>query len=446
MTSPINRRTFLLSVAAIAGGAALGACNRPLPQSGGGESAAVPTSIDSTKPATILMWSGQADDANETLKKVAKAFMAKHSNVTIDVQSGASSTEELLQKLSAGFAANRYPDISYAFGSWGSELEASGRTLDITEQVKDPSVKWEEFANSGRETARPLGEKTIGFPAIVDNLSLFYNKTVFDAAGVDYPTDQWTWDDFRAAAKKLTNPDKKIYGYGYGVSGSEETTWQFWPHLWQHGGEILSEDRKTATFDSQAGIDALTFLRGMAVDDKSIYLDQTDSQFGTMFANNKIGMITSGPWMLWDFKELKTKYGIVSLPAFNGSHQTVSGADLWVLFDHGDDVRAYWTFEFAKFLTSEEGDLMWNVAMGNLPLRQSEIDSEAFAKQVKEFPGLDIIAKNAETLKQPRPTVAGYVGLSAAIGKAISQVLQGKGDPAEALHKAAKDATEALNE
>ena len=97
-----------------------------------------------------------------------------------------------------------------------------------------------------RRPRSPTGEKTIGFPAVVDNLSLIYNKTVFDAAGVDYPTDDWTWDDFRDAAKKLTDPATNTYGYGYSVSGREETTWQFWPHLWQNGGAILSDDQKTA--------------------------------------------------------------------------------------------------------------------------------------------------------------------------------------------------------
>ena len=158
------------------------------------------------------------------------------------------------------------------------------------------------------------GKKTIGFPAVVDNISLLYNKTVFDKAGVAYPTADWTWDDFRAAAKKITNTATQTYGYGYSVSGSEETTWQFWPHLWQNGGSILSADKKSATFDSAAGVSALTFLRDMAVTDKSVYLDQTDTKFGDLFVSNRIGMITSGPWELSDLKTGKTRYGVVQLP------------------------------------------------------------------------------------------------------------------------------------
>jgi multiple sugar transport system substrate-binding protein len=310
--------------------------------------------------------------------------------------------------------------------------------------VADPAVKWDEFSAAARATAQPTGAKTIGFPAVVDNLALIYNKTVFDKAGVDYPTADWSWDDFRAAAKKLTDPSTDTYGYAYSVVESEETTWQFWPHLWQNGGEILSDDSKTATFDSQAGIDALTFLQGMAVDDKSVYLDQTDTKFAELFASDRIGMMTSGPWQLSPLKTAGTDYGVVQLPGTDGDHETVSGPDIWTLFDHQDTNRAYWAYEFTEWLTSAEQDERWNVAIGNLPLRSSEADSDAFEQQVTTYPGLDVLAANAVNAKKARPTVAGYVGLSEAIANAISQVLQGQAEPADALKKAATKADAAL--
>ena len=262
--------------------------------SGCGGSTQGATTLDPEADVTITWWTGQDEGAHKILEGLAEEFEKEHPNVTIETSPGASSTEELLQKMLAAFAGNRYPDISYAFGSWASELEGSPRILDITDRVSDPSVGWEEFSESARQTVQPTGEKTIGFPAIVDNLSLIYNTTVFDEAGVDYPTDDWTWDDFRAAAKKLTDLDTQTYGYGYSVQGTEETTWQFWPHLWQQGGEILDDDG-LAAFNSEAGVRALTMLQEMAVDDKSIYLDQTDTKAGQLFAADRIGMITSGP-------------------------------------------------------------------------------------------------------------------------------------------------------
>jgi multiple sugar transport system substrate-binding protein len=425
------------AVAAVSALAALAGCSSA--QQGA-------TELDTEADVTLTWWTGQADDAQTILEGLAAEYEEEHPNVTIDISPGASSTEDLLQKLSASFAGGNYPDISYAFGSWASQLESSNRTLDITEQVSDPDVAWDEFSEAARQTVRPTDDKTIGFPAVVDNLSLIYNKTVFDAAGVEYPTEDWTWEDFREAAAALTDPATETYGYAYSVSGSEETTWQFWPHLWQEGGSILSEDGTEATFNDEAGVRALTFLQDMAVDDESVYLDQTDTKFGQLFASDRIGMMTSGPWQLFDLKTAGTDYGVVQLPGRDGDHQTVSGPDIWALFDHRDANRSYWAYEFTEWLTSDEQDERWNVAYGNLPLRSSEIDSDAFKAQVEQFPGLEIMAANGENAKQARPTVSGYVGLSEEIANAISQVLQGQGDPKTALDEAAEAATAELGE
>ncbi len=401
------------------------------------------TELDPEADVTLTWWTGQSDEAQTLLESMAAEFEELHPNVTIDISSGASSTEELLQKLSAGFAGNSYPNISYAFGAWASELESSQRTLDITEQVSDPDVSWDEFSEAARSTVQPTGEAIIGFPALVDNISLIYNKTVFDAAGVEYPTEEWTWDDFREAAKKMTDPATETFGYAYSVSGSEETTWQFWPHLWQHGGEIL-DDEGAAAFASEAGVEALEFLRQMAVEDKSVYLDQTDTKFAQLFAADRIGMMTSGPWQLWDLGTAGTDYGVTILPGTDGDHQTVSGPDIWALFDTQDANENHWSFELMKWLTAPEQDLRWNVAYGNLPLRTSEIDTPEFQEQVEALPGLDVMAENNANAVNARPTVAGYVGLSEAIGSAISQVLQGQGTPEEALTAAAEKADESL--
>lgn len=433
--SRIAPRTALAAAGALLVSTALAACSSSAPGA---------TTLDEDAEVTLTWWTGQADEAQTILEGLAAEFEEEHPNVTIDVSSGAPSTEDLLQKLSASFAGGTYPDISYAFGSWASELAESERTLDITDRVADPEVGWEEFSGAARQTAQPTGEATIGFPAVVDNLSLIYNTTVFDAAGVDYPTEDWTWEDFRAAAAELTDPATSTYGYAYSVSGSEETTWQFWPHLWQRGGEILDEDGTTATFDSDAGVEGLTFLRDMAVDDGSVYLDQTDTKFTQLFASDQIGMVTSGPWTLYDLDVAGTSYGVVPLPAAEGEHTTVSGPDLWVLFDHQDANREHWAYEFTKWLTSAEQDVRWNVAYGNLPLRESEIDTPEFQAQVEAMPGLDVMAANGANATQPRPTVAGYVKLSEAVGTAISEVLQGQGDPAERLAQAADEATAAL--
>ena len=98
-----------------------------------------------------------------------------------------------------------------------------------------------------------MNGKVIGVPALVDNLALVYNKALFDKAGVAYPTKDWTWTDFRAAAKKLTDPAAKQFGWAYVNDGSEDTVWRFLALLWQAGGDLLNADNTKSALNSPQG-------------------------------------------------------------------------------------------------------------------------------------------------------------------------------------------------
>ena len=154
----------------------------------------------------------------------------------------------------------------------------------------------------------------------------------------------------------------------------------------------------------------------------------------------------SGPWSLLDIKTAKLEYGVAQLPGVNGDHQTVSGPDLWVLFDHSDANRAGAARDFVKWLTSAETDAKWNLAVGNLPLRSSEAQTDAFKKYVEEYPGGQKFFDNLANAKQARPTAAGYEVLSRNVGDAIAQVLQGKATAKEALDAAARKSADAVEE
>jgi multiple sugar transport system substrate-binding protein len=416
----------------------LGACSSGSGKDTGKDAAA---GYDPAATVTITWWTGQTEEAEQVAEKLAGEYHAAHPNVTIKTSTGAPTTDDLLTKLSAGFAGDSYPDVSYAFGSWAGDLGASGKTQDLTSYVADPTFGWTEIPEAARQVAT-VNNKVIGIPALVDNLALIYNKKLFDAAGLAYPTDQWSWDDFRTAAKKLTDKATNTYGTAYSVSGSEDTTWHLWPLLWQHGGKIL--DGTKPAFNSDAGVAALETLRAMAVDDKSMYLDQTDEKYGPLFNSGHVGMMLSGPWSLLDIKDAKMSYGVSILPGFNGDHQTVSGPDLWVLFNHNEANRAGATRDFVKWLTSAQTDAKWNLAVGNLPLRSTEKATPEFAAYTKEYPGGQEFFDNLANAKQARPTVAGYEEMSRNVGDAIAEVLQGKSKPKDALDAAAKKSADAL--
>ena len=178
----------------------------------------------------------------------------------------------------------------------------------------------------GERQAATVGDKIVGVPALVDNLAIVYNKKLFQQAGIDPPSPNWTWDDFRAAAKALTDPSKKQYGWMIPADGSEDTVWHYDAMLWEAGGDILTPDNTKAAFNSDAGVEALTMLQQMAVTDHSVYLDTANTNGTKLMNSGKIGMMVTGPWDLSSIPDVD--YGVQVMPAFansNAGHQTISG-------------------------------------------------------------------------------------------------------------------------
>ena len=166
-------------------------------------------------------------------------FNKTHPGIVVHDELG-SDGDEMVQKLQAVIGSDDYPDIAYVYGSDVPNVSQSSKVVDISKDIKATGFDWNSLYPAGRETAT-VGSKVVGFPAVIDNLAVVYNTKLLKAAGVAPPKANWTWNDYRAMAKKLTNASKDIYGTGYPISGSEDTTWRLWPMIWQQGGEVLDK-------------------------------------------------------------------------------------------------------------------------------------------------------------------------------------------------------------
>jgi multiple sugar transport system substrate-binding protein len=275
-------------------------------------------------------------------------------------------------------------------------------------------------------------------PALIDSMAVAYNRKLFKAAGVAPPADGWTWDDFRATAKKLTDSGKGVYGTGWPGVGDEDTVWRLWPMVWQLGGDVLSKDGKELGFTNASGEQSLELIRAMSRDDKSIYVDTKpgSEQMYQVFGSNRMGMIPTGPWQLPTFVDQKVDYGVAPMPAFKGEPTTISGPDAWVLFDNGD-ARAKAAQTFVQWLTAPKQDAQWDIEAGSLPLRESTAAQPLWKKHVAEVEGLQTFV-DALGQARVRPATPDYPKISQATGEAIVSVLLGKADVQQALDGAAK--------
>jgi multiple sugar transport system substrate-binding protein len=396
----------------------------------------------SASSTTIQVWEGYTDVEATAFAHLVSEYEAQNPGQKVDTLYV--NSDNTLQKVLTAVRGGSAPDMAYLYGSWAPNVAQIPSVVDLTQVVKQSGVNWNDFFTGERAVATVNG-KVIGMPALVDNLAVVYNKTLFAEAHLPVPSANWTWSQFESDAKKLTITSTKQFGTAYVTPGSEDTVWHWEALLWEAGGSLLSADSKKAAFDSAAGLASLETLRTMAVTDKSMYLDPTDSAYANLFNSGKVGMLVTGPWDLSAFPNVK--YGVQVMPSYpgtTGGHQTISGPDNWVLFNNG-----------ATHVSAAEKFLIWldapaqvkyfSLKTGNLPIRASVAADAGLSQQMDAaLPDVSTFTGNLSNVKQARPQITAYPQVSTILGTMIVSVLLGKSQPQAALDTAAKQVNAVL--
>ena len=402
-------------------------------------------------PIDITMWhgygkvidnQGQTNYEAKSLTDLVDQYNAMNTGVHVTLDY-IGTNDNAYQKLTVALQGGLQPDITYQYGTSMAALATAPGIMDLTDRVQDPGFNWNDFSEGARAAATVDGQ-VYGLPALIDNLAIVYNKDLFQAAGVDEPTADWTWDDFRAAAKALTDPSKQQYGFAFPVDGTEDTVWHYDAMLWEAGGDILNTDNTEAAFNSPAGVQALTTLQEMAVTDKSVFLDQQNvGKIDDLFNAGKIAMDVTGPWALSGYPDIN--YGVQIMPMFDGgSHTTIAGPDMWVMFDNGDG-RGDAAWQFMQWFTAAEQVKEDSMTSGHLPIRNSVVNEPGFLKEFDtKFPGEGLFAQNLENVTKARPVITSYDQISQIMGTAVVKAMLGQAEPQAALDDAAQQVNAVL--
>jgi len=373
----------------------------------------------------------------ESLKGLIAKFTQAHPKIHIRMEYV--DNDYALQKVTVALQGGEQPDISYQYGTNMPQVAQASEVVNLTNIVNQPQYGWTDFVPGERDVAT-VGGKVLGIPALVDNLAVVYNKTLFAEHHLAAPGPGWTWSQLAADANAITDPSQKIFGLTFPADGSETTVWEYEAMLWEAGGHILTSDNSKAAFNSPAGVQALTLLRQMQ-QAHSLYLDfhPDAGNSETLFNSGKLGMIITGPWDLSSFPNVH--YGVQIMPSWNpgGSHQTISGPDNWVVFNNGP-ARVTASLEFLQFLTSPANLLQNSMATGDLPTKLSAQSLPGFADFNTKFPGAGVFAANLKNVEQARPQIAQYPRVSAALGREVVAALLGQATPQAALNSAAQQA------
>ncbi len=199
--------------------------------------------------------------------------------------------------LEAGATGGTLPDVFWMHSNEIAKYSEFEMLLDLTDRIaKSETLEMDKFPQEIIDIYNWQGAKQYAVPKDIDTIALWYNKTMFDAAGVAYPDNTWTWDDFAAAAEKLTKADGSQYGFAMKPSNNQDGWYNM---VYDMGGMIISDDKKTSGYDMPGTIKAIDFVSGLVkAGFTPSYETMTENEPTALFEAGKVAMITQGSWML----------------------------------------------------------------------------------------------------------------------------------------------------
>ncbi len=267
---------------------------------------------------TFAIWDKNQQPA---MQAMADAFTKLNPNVKINVE--CTNWNDYWTKLDAAAQGGTLPDVFWMHIAQLSKYVKGNMLAPLDDVLKADNYDMSNFPEALVQGGQMNG-KQYGIPKDFDTIGLWYNKSLFDAKGVAYPTDEWSWDDMVAAAKKLTDADKGVYGIAAGYD-SQQTTYNTIPMA---GGYVINPDKTKSGYDLPETLNGLQCWVDLINKDKVSPTQQqlTDTNATAMFESGKVAMVFLGSWMVAEMKSneyTKDKVDVVSFPSFNGKKQVV---------------------------------------------------------------------------------------------------------------------------
>ncbi|HZO70824.1 MAG TPA: ABC transporter substrate-binding protein [Ktedonobacteraceae bacterium] len=311
-------------------------------------SAAAPES--GTVTLNVAGWSSSpAEDA--LVQQNLNKFEQTHPNIKVK---WSTLTGDYPTKMRANVAGGNVPDVFYLQPGMAPEYITSGKLLNLSPYMTKGNVKAADYYSSLISPFTCKDGTVYGIPKDWNSLAVFYNKTMFQNAGIQPPTADWTWDDMLADAQKLTkagNAATATYGITLPASSSRWLAFMF-----AEGGSVLNKDGTQAAFNNQAGIDSLNFYASFAKDHSSVLpADVAAGWAGDAFGKQRAAMALEGGWLIPYMTQNfpNVQYGIAPVPrSANGKRADLIFTNAWAGYANTKHPEAAW--ELIKYMTGTE--------------------------------------------------------------------------------------------
>ncbi len=368
--------------------------------------------------------------ANPGITSSVKAFEEQNPNIKVEIIDIASA--DYTQKLSVMLNGGSELDAFWIKDADTTKsLFDKGQIADLKAYIEKDSIDLEAYNGLANNFTMPSGE-IVGLPARTDYYVLYYNKDIFDAAGVSYPSNDMTWEEFEETAKKITTGEGADKKYGALIH-----TWQACVANWG------VQDGKHTIMDTD-----YTFLKPyyemvlrMQNDDKTIMdyatLKTGNIHYSSPFLTGNVGMMPMGSWFMTTIiskiqaGESSVNWGVATLPHANDveAGYTVGSATPLVMNAATDKQDATW--EFIKFMTGEECAKLYAEA-GAIPGRSNQEALQAIAN-LEGMPEGVLEALAVKNISFDRPMADKVAEVNGMMGEEHSMIMLGEASVDEGL-------------
>jgi multiple sugar transport system substrate-binding protein len=379
----------------------------------------------------IRAWTGSSSPVENDFKTAqVKAFMEANPDIQVDLLVA----PDYGTQLQTAFASGDYPEV-FTVGQFDfPTLVDSGVIADGSEQIEA-----QDDIYPGLKEAFSVDGKLYCAPKDFSTLALLYNKDLFDAAGVDYPTADWTWDDMQAAAEKLTSGDV----VGASIAPDRNRWLAF---FYGNDAQVFDADGNP-TFNSPEAVASLDFYTGLVSSGfAKTPADLNSGWNGEAFGQGKAAMTVEGNWAIGYLNETfpNLKWGVAEVPKAPGAeaHSTLTFTECWAVGANvtGDKAEAAW--KLVNFFTGVDGaKAVAEQGFGVMPARPSA--SQAWLDKVgADYQAFVTGADYAIAPIFPQ----GYADFTKIVDDGMNEVLAGSTTPQELLDEAQQTAQEIHDE
>lgn len=293
------------------------------------------------------------DSAQEPgIRKIADKFEEKNPKIKVKIQ--VVSWDAYWTMLEAGATGGSLPDTFWMHSNEIYRYGANKMLLSLDDYIKkSKEVKLSNYPKGLTKIYNIKGEQ-YAIPKDYDTIGLWYNKKMFDAAGVSYPDETWDWNKLKEAAKKPTKPDGSQYGFLAPLHNQEG----YYNFVYQNGGTIITKDKKSG-YDDPKTVEALKYYLSFVKENLSPKVTE-DKKRAEVMQNGQAAMGYFGSWNLNSFASndyMKENFDVAVLPKANdGKRSTIFNGLGNAISAKTKHPQAAW--KWVEYLSSKEAQDM----------------------------------------------------------------------------------------